>query len=44
MSLDAFAFHLCPGNQMSHWLVEGGYDWLVDRLFPSSHRLHEQLS
>src|SRR5262249_33158318 len=29
-----FAFHLCRGNQMSRWLVEGGYDWLAERLFP----------
>jgi 5-methyltetrahydropteroyltriglutamate--homocysteine methyltransferase len=29
-----FAFHLCRGNQMSRWLVSGGYDWLAERLFP----------
>jgi 5-methyltetrahydropteroyltriglutamate--homocysteine methyltransferase len=29
-----FSFHLCRGNQMSRWLVEGGYDWLAARLFP----------
>jgi 5-methyltetrahydropteroyltriglutamate--homocysteine methyltransferase len=29
-----FGFHLCRGNQMSRWLVEGGYDWLAGRLFP----------
>ncbi len=27
-------FHLCRGNQASRWLVEGGYDWLAERLFP----------
>lgn len=27
-------FHLCRGNQQSRWLVEGGYDWLAQRLFP----------
>lgn len=27
-------FHLCRGNQESRWLVEGGYDWLAQRLFP----------
>ena len=26
--------HLCRGNQASRWLVEGGYDWLAERLFP----------
>ena len=25
--------HLCRGNQASRWLVEGGYDWLAERLF-----------
>lgn len=30
----AFDFHLCRGNQQSRWLVEGGYDWLAQRLFP----------
>ncbi|MGH4009613.1 MAG: cobalamin-independent methionine synthase II family protein [Pseudonocardiaceae bacterium] len=30
----AFGFHLCRGNQQSRWLVEGGYDWLAQRLFP----------
>jgi 5-methyltetrahydropteroyltriglutamate--homocysteine methyltransferase len=29
-----FAFHLCRGNQLSRWLVSGGYDWLAERLFP----------
>ena len=29
-----FGFHLCRGNQLSRWLVEGGYDWLAERLFP----------
>jgi 5-methyltetrahydropteroyltriglutamate--homocysteine methyltransferase len=28
-----FGFHLCRGNQMSRWLVAGGYDWLAGRLF-----------
>lgn len=28
-----FGFHLCRGNQASRWLVEGGYDWLAQRLF-----------
>ncbi len=31
-----FGFHLCRGNQGSRWLVEGGYDWLAERLFPST--------
>ncbi len=37
----AFGFHLCRGNQASRWLVEGGYDWLAERLFArvSAHRL-----
>ena len=26
--------HLCRGNQAGRWLVEGGYDWLAERLFP----------
>jgi hypothetical protein len=30
-----FGFHLCRGNQQSRWLVEGGYDWLAQRLFPA---------
>ena len=30
----SFGFHLCRGNQASRWLVEGGYDWLAERLFP----------
>jgi methionine synthase II (cobalamin-independent) len=34
-----FGFHLCRGNQMSRWLVSGGYDWLAQRLFP---RIHAQ--
>jgi 5-methyltetrahydropteroyltriglutamate--homocysteine methyltransferase len=29
-----FGFHLCRGNQASRWLVEGGYDWLSEQLFP----------
>lgn len=29
-----FGFHLCRGNQASRWLVEGGYGWLAQRLFP----------
>lgn len=29
-----FGFHLCRGNQLSRWLVSGGYDWLAGRLFP----------
>ena len=29
-----FGFHLCRGNQMSRWLVSGGYDWLAARIFP----------
>ena len=29
-----FGFHLCRGNQQSRWLVQGGYDWLAQRLFP----------
>jgi methionine synthase II (cobalamin-independent) len=29
-----FGFHLCRGNQASRWLVDGGYDWLAERLFP----------
>ncbi len=28
-----FGMHLCKGNQMSRWLVAGGYDWLAGRLF-----------
>lgn len=28
-----FGMHLCKGNQMSRWLVAGGYDWLAERLF-----------
>lgn len=30
-----FGFHLCRGNQMSRWLVEGGYDWLAGKIFPT---------
>ncbi len=30
-----FGFHLCRGNQMSRWLVSGGYDWLAGRIFPA---------
>ena len=29
-----FSMHLCRGNQVSRWLVEGGYDWIAERLFP----------
>lgn len=29
-----FGFHLCRGNQLSRWLVEGGYDWLAGKIFP----------
>jgi 5-methyltetrahydropteroyltriglutamate--homocysteine methyltransferase len=29
-----FGFHLCRGNQVSRWLVEGGYDWLAEKIFP----------
>ena len=29
-----FGFHLCRGNQASRWLVEGGYEWLAEQLFP----------
>jgi 5-methyltetrahydropteroyltriglutamate--homocysteine methyltransferase len=29
-----FGFHLCKGNQVSRWLVSGGYDWLAGRIFP----------
>src|SRR5919199_6783028 len=29
-----FGFHLCRGNQVSRWLVAGGYEWLAERLFP----------
>lgn len=32
-----FGFHLCRGNQASRWLVEGGYDWLAERIFPRIH-------
>jgi 5-methyltetrahydropteroyltriglutamate--homocysteine methyltransferase len=28
-----FGFHLCRGNQASRWLVQGGYEWLADRMF-----------
>jgi 5-methyltetrahydropteroyltriglutamate--homocysteine methyltransferase len=36
-----FSMHLCRGNQASRWLVEGGYEWLAERLFPrvAAHRL-----
>jgi 5-methyltetrahydropteroyltriglutamate--homocysteine methyltransferase len=30
-----FGFHLCRGNQLSRWLVEGGYDWLAGKIFPT---------
>lgn len=29
-----FGFHLCRGNQMSRWLVEGGYDAIAAKIFP----------
>lgn len=29
-----FGFHLCRGNQLSRWLVAGGYEWLAPRIFP----------
>lgn len=29
-----FAFHLCRGNQLSRWLVEGGYEDLASVIFP----------
>ena len=28
-----FAFHLCRGNQLSRWLVEGGYDLIARPIF-----------
>jgi 5-methyltetrahydropteroyltriglutamate--homocysteine methyltransferase len=28
-----FGMHLCKGNQMSRWLVTGGWHWLAPRLF-----------
>jgi 5-methyltetrahydropteroyltriglutamate--homocysteine methyltransferase len=34
-----FGFHLCRGNQVSRWLVAGGYEWLAKRIFP---RIHAQ--
>jgi 5-methyltetrahydropteroyltriglutamate--homocysteine methyltransferase len=36
-----FSMHLCRGNQASRWLVEGGYDWIAEKLFPrvNAHRL-----
>ena len=36
-----FGFHLCKGNQGSRWLVEGGYDSMVDTVLRrvSAHRL-----
>lgn len=36
-----FGFHLCKGNQGSRWLVEGGYDAMVDTVLrrASAHRL-----
>jgi len=36
-----FSMHLCRGNQASRWLVEGGYDWIAEQLFPrvKAHRL-----
>lgn len=29
-----FSMHLCRGNQDSRWLVEGGYGWIAEQLFP----------
>ncbi|HSI98329.1 MAG TPA: hypothetical protein VK926_08200, partial [Gaiellaceae bacterium] len=29
-----FGLHLCRGHQASRWLVEGGYDWLAEQIFP----------
>ncbi|MGH2821080.1 MAG: cobalamin-independent methionine synthase II family protein, partial [Actinomycetota bacterium] len=36
-----FGFHLCRGNQVSRWLVSGGYDAIAERIFPKTdaHRL-----
>src|SRR5580698_2577369 len=28
-----FAFHLCRGNNRSHWYAEGGYDPIAEKLF-----------
>jgi 5-methyltetrahydropteroyltriglutamate--homocysteine methyltransferase len=28
-----FAFHLCRGNNQSHWYAEGGYDPIAEKLF-----------
>ncbi|MDQ2982915.1 MAG: cobalamin-independent methionine synthase II family protein [Actinomycetota bacterium] len=28
-----FGFHLCRGNQVGRWLVEGGYDGIAEQLF-----------
>lgn len=28
-----FSFHLCRGNQLSRWLVEGGYDLIAKPIF-----------
>jgi 5-methyltetrahydropteroyltriglutamate--homocysteine methyltransferase len=32
-----FGFHLCRGNQMSRWLVAGGYDAIAGKIFPTIH-------
>lgn len=29
----AFGFHLCRGNNRSHWYAEGGYDPIAEKLF-----------
>src|SRR5260370_28123932 len=32
-----FGFHLCRGNQLSRWLVAGGYDPIARPVFSSVH-------
>src|SRR5258708_30757081 len=32
-----FGFHLCRGNQLSRWLVAGGYDPIAGPVFSSVH-------
>jgi 5-methyltetrahydropteroyltriglutamate--homocysteine methyltransferase len=32
-----FGFHLCRGNQLSRWLVAGGYDPIAGPVFGSIH-------
>ena len=32
-----FGFHLCRGNQLSRWLVAGGYDAIAGPVFGSVH-------